>query len=135
MIYLHELIRQQDKDIPISAETEANLDELLIRLNKVRAAYGKPMIVTSGLRTIKHHLEIYAAKGITDRKKIPMKSNHLYGRAADISDTKHELQEWCVKNEALLEEIGLWMESFVFTKTWVHFQIVPPLSGRRWFMP
>lgn len=116
-------------------EIQANLTILLDRLNLVRTAWGKPMTSTSGLRTMKHHLEIYAAKGITDPKKIPMKSRHLSGEADDISDPKRELQAWCKANEAKLAEIGLWMEDFSATPTWVHFQIVPPASGKRWFMP
>jgi len=109
--------------------------ELLNRINKVRAAYGKPMIVTSGLRTIEHHLEIYKKKGITDLRKIPMGSLHLNGCAVDISDPKRELQKFITSHVQLLESVGLWIESFAFTSTWVHFQIKPPLSGRRFFMP
>lgn len=116
-------------------EIQDNLNTLLERLNLVRDAYGKPMVSTSGLRTMADHLRIYAAKGITDHSKIPMKSRHLYGMADDISDPKQELQAWCKANEAKLAEIGLWMEDFSVTTNWCHFQIVPPASGRRFFMP
>lgn len=134
MIVLKELIKDQDFD-NLDESIQSNLYELLNRVNKIRDAYGKPMMVTSGLRTMEHHLAIYAAKGITDRNKIPMKSNHLNGKAVDISDPKQELQAWVLQNVALLEKVGLWCESFTFTKTWVHFQTVAPLSGRRFFMP
>lgn len=93
------------------------------------------MIVTSGLRSMEHHLDIYKAKGITDTKRIPMKSRHLYGLAVDISDPDRKLQTFINANIALLEKAGLYCESFVFTKTWVHFQTVAPISGRRFFMP
>lgn len=135
MITMHELLSNQCSIDDVDGNTRKNLYELLGKINKVRIKYNKPMIVTSGLRTIEHHLDIYKRKGITDINKIPMKSNHLYGRAVDISDPNKELQKWCVDNEELLVEIGLWMESFVFTKTWVHFQTKPPLSGRRFFVP
>lgn len=115
--------------------TQNNLQTLLTKINQVRASYNRPMTVTSGLRSMKHHLEIYAAKGVTDKSKIPLKSKHLYGQAVDISDPKRELQAWCKKNEQLLSDIGLWMEDFSATSNWVHFQIVPPKSGKRWFMP
>lgn len=119
----------------LAPEIQANLTVLLAKLNLVRSAWGKPMTSTSGLRTMADHLRIYAAKGITDQSKIPMKSKHLSGEADDISDPKRELQAWCKANEAKLAEIGLWMEDFSATPTWVHFQIVPPKSGKRWFMP
>jgi len=126
------------KDAKLEDQTQDiqdNLVELLVRINKVRAAYGKPMTVTSGLRTMADHLRIYAAKGITDKSKIPMQSNHLYGRAVDISDPNKELQAWVLKNVKLMEEIGLWMEDFSATTNWVHFQINPPKSGNRFFQP
>jgi uncharacterized protein YcbK (DUF882 family) len=118
-----------------SPEIQRNLAVLLERVNKVRAAYGKPMTVTSGLRTMQDHLRIYREKGITDQSKIPMRSRHLFGQAVDISDPKQELQRWILKNEKLMEEIGLWMEDFSATKNWVHMQIVPPASGQRFFKP
>jgi hypothetical protein len=64
-----------------------------------------------------------------------MGSQHLKGAAIDIYDPKKELQAWCLKNEALFGEIGLWMEDFKATPNWVHFQIYPPKSGKRWFLP
>jgi len=134
MITLKELIKDQDFD-ELDESIQSNLYELLNRINKIRTAYNKPMIVTSGLRTMEHHLAIYAAKGITDKSKIPMRSNHLYGRAVDISDPDRELQKWIENNVPLLEVVGLWCESFLFTKTWVHMQFNPPLSGRRFFIP
>jgi len=78
MITLQELIKDTDFN-SLDESVQYNLMELLNRINKVRAAYGSPMIVTSGLRTIEHHLEIYKKKGITDLRKIPMKSLHLSG--------------------------------------------------------
>lgn len=116
-------------------EIQKNLNDLLVKLNKVRALYGKPMIVTSGLRTMEDHLRIYREKGITDPKKIPMKSRHLTGDAADFGDSKQELQKWCLANVKVLEEIGLYCEDFSATKNWVHFQQLPPKSGKRFFMP
>jgi uncharacterized protein YcbK (DUF882 family) len=120
-------------------ETQDNLKDLLEKMNKVRVAYGKPMTVSSGLRSIKHHLEIYAAKGITDKSKIPMKSKHLYGLAVDIADADGKLKEWVKANIKLMEEIGFWFESFDATTTWVHFQTQPFGSykegGTRFFNP
>jgi hypothetical protein len=115
-----------------------NLEELLVKLNHLRAAYGKPLRVTSGLRDIQKHLAIYAAKGITDQSKIPMQSRHLYGFAADlvpIEDNIKHLHDWVNHNVKLMEEIGLYFEAFEYTPTWLHCQSVPPKSGKRFFKP
>lgn len=111
------------------------LEELRTRLEKVRAEFGKPMRITSGYRSMQEHLQIYSKKGITDKSKIPMRSKHLIGCAADVADPAQELQAWCKANEPKLEEIGLWIEDFSATPNWVHFQTVPPASGKRFFKP
>lgn len=128
MIYRREILG--DKECP--EELEDNLLELLIKINKVRDAWGKPLTVTSGLRSKVDHIRIYTEKGI---KNIPMGSKHLSAQAIDIFDPKGDLQKLIVQNITLIAEIGLWMEDFKFTPTWVHFQTVPPLSGNRFFIP
>jgi uncharacterized protein YcbK (DUF882 family) len=134
MITMNELLSNQAKLGELPNDVQNNLNDLLVKINKVRLAYGKPMIVTSGLRTTKHHLEIYARKGIYP-PKVPMKSNHLSGRAVDFSDADGKLKAWVKDNIKLMEEIGLWLEDFSATKTWCHFQINPPRSGNRFFLP
>ena len=133
-IKMSEIVKNADLT-SLSNDILSNLTELQIKVNKVREAYGKPLTVTSGLRTMEDHLRIYKDKGITDQSKIPMKSKHLSGEAVDFSDPKQELQAWCLANVAKLEEIGLWCEDFSATKNWVHFQSVPPKSGNRFFKP
>lgn len=137
MIRLQEIISDADwKNIP--EEHSANIGKLLVKVNQFRNAYGKPLRVTSGYRSMEKHLAIYAAKGITDQSKIPMKSRHLSGLAVDLvpieDDIKH-LQDWVLDNVKLMGEIGLWFESFDYTPTWVHCQIVSPKSGNRFFVP
>lgn len=134
MITIDELLSNQASFDSLDKKVQDNLKELHKRINVVRLAYGKPMIVTSGLRTLKHHLEIYARKGIYP-PKVPMKSNHLSGRAVDFSDSDGKLKAWVKDNIKLMEEIGLWLEDFSATKTWCHFQINPPKSGNRFFLP
>ncbi len=134
MISLSELLSGNDYN-SLTPAIQSNLQDLLIRVNKIRSAYGKPMFVTSGLRSMKHHLEIYTAKGIYGTSRIPMKSRHLSGQAVDFSDPKQELQNWIKANEPILVDAGLYCESFCFTTNWVHVQSVAPLSGRRFFMP
>jgi uncharacterized protein YcbK (DUF882 family) len=134
MITMNELLSNQASFDSLDKDVQENLNQLFLKVNIVRKEYGKPMIVTSGLRTKKHHLEIYARKGIYP-PKVPMKSNHLFGRAVDFADGDGKLKKWILENIALMEEIGLWMEDFNATKTWVHFQINPPKSGNRFFKP
>lgn len=119
----------------LPAEHQANLLKLLEKMNIIREKYGKPMTVSSCYRSMEDHLRIYREKGITDKSKIPMKSNHLSGLACDISDPKQELQAWTKANVELMEELGFYMEDYSATKTWVHYQLVKPKSGNRFFKP
>ncbi len=113
---------------PTDAEIDKNLADLLTKINKVRDAYGIPMIVTSGLRS-----EMQQQRLIADGKSKATKSRHLTGQAVDIYDPTGKLFTWCQSNVTLLEEAGLWCE----TKQdgWVHFQTVAPHSGLRFFNP
>ena len=139
MIKFKELIQGNlEKDIP--ASHISNLNELLVRINKIRVLWAKPMIVTSGYRSMSKHLEIYS-KINADRKKlglepskVPMGSLHLSGEAVDISDQDGKLYDWVFANTKILEEIGLWCE-IKDTQKRVHFQIKSPKSGKRFFKP
>lgn len=133
MISLKELIKSVDFN-SLDKDTQNNLLILLERINRIRSDFNKSMIVTSGLRSMEDHLRIYKEKGIS-QDKVPMKSKHLYGQAVDISDPKKELQKWCIDNESKLKQYELWCEDFSATPNWVHFQIVPPKSGNRFFKP
>lgn len=115
---------------------QLNLEELLKRINMVRAEWGKPMRVTSGLRTMQDHLRIYSAKGITDKSKIPMRSAHLEGMAVDIADPDGALKLWLTSDRTgivTLERAELYCEADC--NGWVHFQTRRPNSGNRWFKP
>lgn len=136
MISIDEIIKGQE----VPEAYLKDLKTLLDRINKVRQAYGKPMNVTSGYRSYHDHERIYkekaAKRGIPFySSQVPKASKHLYCQALDIADPNKELQKWCLDNVALLESIGLWMEDFSATSNWVHFQILPPASGKRFFLP
>lgn len=137
MITLKELLGDADKK-SIPENHLKNLNNLLAKANELRAAYGKPLRVTSGYRSLEKHLAIYAAKGITDQKKIPMQSRHLSGLAVDLVPVKEpvsDLHKFVKNNIALMQEIELWFEDFKHTATWLHCQIVPPKSGKLFFIP
>jgi uncharacterized protein YcbK (DUF882 family) len=84
------------------------------------------MTVTSGLRSKEDQARINPGAP---------KSKHLMGQACDISDKNGELKKWIKANVSVLESAGLWCESFDATPSWVHFQVVPPKSGNRFFIP
>jgi uncharacterized protein YcbK (DUF882 family) len=132
MISMKELLGDHMiNDIPLNHQH--NLEELLLKINKVRVLFNKPMIVTSGYRSEQDHLRIYRSKGVPDNK-IPMGSAHLKGAAVDILDKDGSLFKWCKDNVNQLETIELWCEDDQSVPR-VHFQIYPPKSGNRFFKP
>lgn len=128
MIVRNEIVREAG---PLPPEIERNVERLLSALNKVRSAFKRPMIVTSGLRSMEHHESIYRRMG----KKPPLFSAHLVGLAADIADRDGRLWAWCMENLHLLEAWGLYLEDRSKTPSWVHMQLRPPASGHRIFLP
>lgn len=125
MITLKEL---NPRDFPVTAEIKANLETLLCKVNIIRAAYGKPMLVSSGLRD-----QALQQSLISSGRSNAPKSKHLTGQAVDFVDSDGKLTSWCKEHPAVLEKAGLWCEEG--TVGWVHVQSVPPKSGKRWFLP
>lgn len=120
--------------LDVTTVQQHNLEDLLVKINKIRTAYGKPMTVTSGIRLEQDQLRIYRSKGYKD-KDIPMGSAHLKGSAVDILDEDGDLHKWVLANIPILESVGLWCEDLTATPNWVHFQTYPPASGMRFFKP
>jgi hypothetical protein len=121
-------------DIPINIQH--NMQESLIKFNKFRQAIGVPCIVTSGYRSLQHHMDIYRAKGVPD-DRVPLKSKHLYGFALDVADPDGSKYKWVEDHPELMEEFDLYYE--LGTKGWIHLQAVPFGSyhegGPRGFWP
>lgn len=131
-ISLKELLGSADYNAQ-TPEIQANLMILLERVNKIRDLWGKPMRVTSGLRDHQDQIRIYTEKGIPE-DKIPWTSQHLTGGAVDIYDPDLSLTKWLKDDDSkILVDNQLWCEEG--NKNWVHFQIHPPKSGNRWFLP
>ena len=125
MISLSEL---NPNGLPLDSCQESNLIRLLVVMNKIRAEYGLLMIVTSGFR------------GAADEKRIdPQHPNslHTQGAACDILDPDPDkrLWNWCIENMSFLVEVGVWLEDRLYSASHVHFQIYPPASGNRIFIP
>lgn len=126
MIKIEELNKE---NFPTSPEIDSNLLILLERLNIIRTDWGKPMTVTSGLRSQAKQDDL-----ITAGKSNAPHSKHLIGAAADIYDPELELTAWLKENDSQrLVDAQLWCEAG--NANWCHFQIYPPNSGNRWFIP
>lgn len=125
MISRDEVLMGRDIQYPLTPELEANLTKLLAALNKFRIIYGKPMIVSSGYRPGPFNTAANGAKH----------SNHMVCLACDFKDIGNLLDEYCLNNQLILEECGLWLESPRSTAGWTHLQCVPPMSGKRVFEP
>ena len=111
MITRNEILKGQE----IPPEFEANLAVLLQRLNKFRLMYGKPMIVTSGYRTVEHNKAIGGAK----------LSRHCVCMACDFADKDGEIKAWVKDNPEILEICDLYMEDPLVTLTWIHLDTLP----------
>ena len=118
------------KNIELRNPILSNLQTLCARLNLIGAQWGQEMVVTSGLRSQGQQEEMIKAG-----KTKASKSKHLDGCAADIYDPNGILKMWLRENPKALEDAQLWCEHGDYTPTWCHFQIVPPRSGNRWFIP
>lgn len=114
--------------------TEANLLVLYQRLKQVEALFiavgGSKFFVNSGLRSDAQQKQL-----IADGLSLATKSKHLIGAAADIADVDGFLKTWLKDQPGVLVEASLWCEAAEYTQGWCHFQIIPPGSGRRWFIP
>ena len=128
MVTRDEVLKGRDRDYPLDAELEQNLNQLLDAVNKLRLAYGKPFVITSGYRPGHYNKSARGAK----------KSAHMSCQAVDIRDSDGEIAKWCLNNLKLLEEAGLYMESPLHTHEppgarWVHLQTRP--TKNRVFIP
>lgn len=101
-------------------------DALLLKVNALlRALPHDDTRVTSGWRPEPINRKVGGAA----------KSHHTTGHAVDLADPTGELARAIVRNQQLLVELGLYLESPNHTKGWVHLQDVPPKSGNRVFNP
>jgi hypothetical protein len=136
MITAKEYFARNKKPISASEILEEHLINskvLIIKVNALWVAFEKdngnrPLIVSSGYRTKAINASI---KGSAKR------SHHMMGNAVDIQDRQQTLQRWLKTPAGLkaLEDNGLYVEDFKYTKTWVHLQTVVPKSNNRFFIP
>jgi hypothetical protein len=129
MISMKEILKGRVELEDLPEEHQKNLAVLLERINKLRALYGKPIRVNDGYRR--------SQDTPTNGSKTSM---HLKGAAIDLDDNDEgTLWKFVFENRHKLAEWGLWVEHPCWTHcdgmSWVHFQVLPPNSGRRFFVP
>lgn len=118
-----ECLKGREVAHPLTEDQEANLLKLLEAINGLREAYGKPMLISS----------LYRPAGINAAAGGAKKSAHLECLACDFVDNTGEIDEFCLDNVKLLEQLGLYLESPMHTQRWCHVQIRP--TKNRIFIP
>lgn len=128
MISKDELLDGRDKKYPAdyTQEISDNLDQLLVPMNQIRTSWGKPMTVTSGWRPP-------SINGATPGAA--KNSKHMQGLAVDIYDADGSLWSWVLQNLSTMKDLGIYFEDRRWTPSWVHFQVGPPASGKRIYVP
>lgn len=121
----------------ITPEIEANADDLLERVNALRAeaaADGVPMPTNPKTGT-----PISGDKNGGFRPQAcPVgapASPHKQGNGVDNYDPHRSLASWCMAHLDRLAAHGLYMEDPRWTPTWTHLQRVAPRSGKVVFIP
>lgn len=126
-ISMLECLKGRDKLFPndYNKTIEANLYKTIQAIDEFLKDYTGSIVVTSGWRD---KLSNRYAGGSPS-------SNHLLGNAIDIQDKDGELRKYVLANLDKAQELGLFFEHMAWTPIWIHFQIVPPKSGKRIYIP
>lgn len=133
----------------IPLEHRLNLSRIFYITNFLRKLSGVPFQISSGYRTETEHTRIYAKKNAARKEaglpalRIPWGSYHLIGAAVDISDPRGEVKHFLLDHLEYLERHDLYLENPMVTSPddakpwdrWIHIQIYPPKSGKRFFDP
>ena len=99
----------------LSLEQINNMCRLLLAVNQVRQLYKVPMRVSSGWRPPEYNKKVNGAAN----------SPHISCEAIDIFDPKQDFKHWILQNIKIMEDLGLWIENFDQTPSWVHLDIRP----------
>ena len=102
-----------------------NIEVLIPKVLELLKHYGNRPVINSGYRDLASNA---AAGGSA-------KSSHCEGRAIDFSDVDGSFAAWCLKNQALMAALDLYMEDPAYTHGWVHITDRAPRSGKIVFKP
>jgi hypothetical protein len=140
MIIADDYYMSRDAKYPseLTEEIREHVAELLGRVNLLLSwAYADNVRPALDHATGTHVASGWRPRAVNDAtSNAAASSKHLTGEGIDLRDNgTRDLAQWCLKNEESLTEIGLWMERPQWCPTWVHLQIVPPGSRRRYYVP
>jgi hypothetical protein len=123
VVTIEELLMKRAKFEDLSEELQKNCSDLIVKLNKFRAAYGKPMYVSSGYRPADINKKIGGGS----------KSAHMSLEACDFADADGKIFEFIKANPDILEQCGLYLEDPQYSPSWIHLQ--SRKASKRVFLP
>ena len=127
--------------IVLGEEHRANFFRHYHAMNELVAAYGRELVVTSGVRARTDQIRIYAEinarrrlDGMSDIE-IPWGSSHLKAAATDFLDPDMAFYRWCEAHKDHLERLGIYVEyrRAGDGEKHTHLQTIAPKSGNRFF--
>src|ERR1035437_101975 len=123
-----EILQGRDLEYPndYTPEISKNIDNLLVAMTQIRSQYNHIMIINSGWRPPSINSSVPGAA---------KNSKHLIGLACDLNDPDGSLWQWVLNNLDLMQKLGIYFEDKRGTPSWVHFQLGPPSSNKRIFIP
>lgn len=125
----HWTLRYGTVHVPDDELTPAMMEAAAVTVDKANQLldrFGQSRGINSGWRPVEVNKLVPGAA---------LMSNHTRCLAVDIADPEGDLDEWCLDNQPILAEIGLFLEHPASTKGWCHVQTVAPRSGNRVFYP
>jgi hypothetical protein len=129
-ITVPEYLMGRDKQEPLTQTQEANMQNLLHRVNLLL------MVVDTLLPKYRTAVSSgYRPPSVNRRVGGAPNSAHLTCEAVDLRDMGGTLGKFLRGRQDLLVLYGLYMEDPSVTTTWVHLQTRPTKSGNRVFKP
>ena len=123
----------------ITPTVEANIYRLLSKVNALIQAATLNKIPTPINIKTRNQISGEANGGFRpqDCKVGAPNSLHKQGLAIDLYDPTGALDNWVnePKQAKLIESLGLYFEHKDYTQGWVHVQLNPPKSGKRFYIP
>jgi hypothetical protein len=117
--------RHADHILEYTELVQSNLERLADILTNLQNKYGKQFVLTSGWRP----------RSLNAQKGGSKASKHIDGLAADIGDVDGAIMSWILQNIDIVKNLGIYIEDFRWTPTWVHLQIKAPNSKKTIYIP
>ena len=123
----------------ITPAISVNIDRLLNKVNALLAYMQQDKVIVPINPKTRSQIsgELNGGFRPSDCKVGSEKSQHKQGNALDLYDPLGLVDAWTTNPNNLkkIQALDLYFEDKSVTAGWCHVQIVPPKSGRRWFLP